>query len=237
MNLRFFCLGLALCFLASCAGKTPPQLPELYPPSEPVLSAELSRLCQVPYPGGRWQFVHSISFSMDNGGGTTLVGVTVLEENELHTALMTIEGLTLFSASFTDSLEVHRAVPPFDKPVFATGLMNDVRAVFVGPTASDVQYGRLGDNQICCRMIAGNGQVTEVRQPDGMCWQSITYGADARMTRDIRAGRCRLVQEEMIPEALELRVPGPNGYILQMSLMSVEKLSIASLDTTKALRQ
>lgn len=233
MRLRLLGLGLALCFLTSCAVEAPPQLPELFPPSEPVVRADHRELCQLPFPGGQWQFVHSISFTMVNGGGTTLIGVTVLEENELHTALMTIEGLTLFAARFSGSLEVRRAVPPFDKPAFAAGLMNDVRAIFVGPTVPDVQYGRLGDDQACCRMIADSGQVTDVWQPDGSCWQSITYSADALKTRDIVARKCRSVEEVKIPEELELRVPGPNGYNLMMTLMSVDRLGTASSDNKR----
>lgn len=221
--------SLALCLLTSCAGKIP-QLPEFHPQSELVLNREQKLLCQQPYHSGGWQFVHAISFTMQKGGGTNLIGVTVLEGDQIETALTTIEGLTLFTARFAGELEVDRAVPPFDNPEFGVGLMNDVRALFVGPTAAEFQYGYSGDSQFCCRMISHSGEVTEVRQPKGYCWQSNTYSVAGAMTRDIKARSCRSEQDMNIPGEIELNVPGPNGYTLHMTLIRAEKIVHGSID-------
>ena len=74
---------------------------------------------------------------MADGPVSTVIGVTSLAGDEISCALMTVEGLTLFAAVFKTGAEpeVRRAVPPFDRPGFARGLMADVRTIFVQPPA------------------------------------------------------------------------------------------------------
>lgn len=231
MRARLFCLGMLLFFLSSCAAETPQRLPKLVAESPLSLHTERKKACASVYPEGRWQFVHSVAFTMANGAGSTVVGVTVLDGNETRCALMTIEGFTLFAARYTDRLKVIRAVPPFDKPAFAAGLMNDVRAIFVRPSGKEVLYGHLREDPDCCRIIAADGRVTDIMPSANGCWRINTYSSKRIKTRTIVARSCRTVDATRIPGELELTVPGPAGYTLKMTLLSAEKIHAAA--TTK----
>ena len=94
--------------------------------------------CAAVFPQGKWQFAHAIDFAMRDGSGTPVIGVTSLTGNDIDCALITVEGLTLFEAAFhhDGSIEVRRAVPPFDGPDFAKGMIADIRAIFQPPTGS-----------------------------------------------------------------------------------------------------
>lgn len=225
MKIRLFCLGLILPLLISCAAEKPPRLPEFGPEATLSLTTGEIKTCAAVYPEGRWQFTHLIEFTLADGATNRLIGVTVLDADAINCVLMTIEGLTLFAARFTDTLAVLRAVPPFDRPAFAAGLMDDVRAIFVRPPAKDIRYGRLLNNRVWYRITADDGQVTDVFPADADCWRINTYGPELIKTRTIIARSCKRVETSLIPEKLELTVPGPTGYTLKMNLLSAEKMN------------
>ncbi len=237
MRARLFCLGMLLLFLTSCAAEKPRQLPKFVAAAPLSLQAEQKKACASVYPEGRWQFVHSVEFTMANGAGSKVVGVTVLDGKEIRCALMTIEGFTLFAARLTGRLEVLRAVPPFNKPEFAAGLMNDVRAIFVRPAGKDVLYGRLRDAPDCCRIIAADGRVTDIMPSASGCWRINTYSSKLIKTLTIVARSCRTVDATRIPGELELTVPGPSGYTLKMTLLSAEKIHTAATAKQKSAAQ
>ncbi len=232
MKARLFCLGMLLLFLTSCAAEQPQRLPQLVAQSPLSLHTEQGKACASVYPEGRWQFVHAVEFTMANGNGSTVVGVTVLDGNEIRCALTTIEGFTLFAARFTGRLKVLRAVPPFNKPAFAAGLMNDVRAIFVRPAGKDVRYGRLGEYPDCCRIRAADGRVTDIL-PARNGWRINTYSRELIKTRTIVARSCRTVDAARIPGEIDLTVPGPTGYTLKMTLLSAEKIHTAATTNQK----
>ena len=161
---------------------------------------------------------------MADGSGSTVIGVTVLGEGKISSALTTIEGFTLFEALYQGELEVFRAVPPFDKAEFASGLMNDVRAIFLRPPGNEILYGYLADGSSCCRMAGVDGEITDVMTAASGCWRINTYNSDLAGTRTIIARSCNNVGLDRIPGELELTAPGPNGYTLKMVLLSAEKL-------------
>ncbi|GBE11968.1 hypothetical protein BMS3Bbin14_02201 [bacterium BMS3Bbin14] len=233
MRARLFCLGMLLFLLTSCAAEKPRQLPKFISEPPQSLHQEQRKVCESVYPEGRWQFVHSVEFTMADGAGSTVIGVTVLDGNEISCALMTIEGFTLFEARYTGRLKVIRAVPPFDKPAFAAGLMNDVRAIFVRPAGKDVRYGRLRENPHCCRIIAADGRVTDIMPSANGCWRINTYNNELIKTRTIVARSCRTADAYRIPGELELTVPGPAGYTLKMTLLSAEKIHAAAAANQK----
>jgi len=105
--------------------------------------------CASAFPQGKWQFVHLIEFRLPDGTGSTVIGITVLDGTAIKCALTTTEGMTLFQATDNGRLKIIHALPPFDKPGFAAGLMGDVRAILLRPPGTP-RCG-LFDNKPGCR--------------------------------------------------------------------------------------
>lgn len=216
-----FLLSVIFLFLAACAAERLP-LPEL------TVSKDVSgaKGCAAVYPQGRWQFVHSIDFAMQDGSGGTVIGVTSLAGDEITCVLMTIEGFTLFEAAYQEGkgLAVKRAVTPFDKPAFGEGLMGDVRMIFVAPPAKTMRYGRSADNASVCRYTGIDGRILDILPAADDCWQIRTYTAALVMDRSIVGRLCRKEGDNLIPEHLELKGFGQAGYTLKMTLIHAENL-------------
>jgi hypothetical protein len=225
---HFPVLLMLLVATSSCTAHKSPVLPEFVPNST-VSTAMLKQDCAQVYPQGKWQFVHAIDFTMAAGRGSSVLGVTVLDGNTVHCALVTIEGLTLFEARLvnkTGKPKVLRELPPFDKPGFAAGLLADVRAMFIRPAAWDgtIQYGSFGDNMPGCRLQGDDGRTTDILPSADGCWQVNALAGELDRDRIIIARSCILQDGYRVPKELELTVPGPVGYILKMTLLSAEKL-------------
>ena len=222
----------------SCALEQKQLLPQVVEADEKT--AGLAR-CEAIFPQGSWQFVHEVAFRMADGSRGNALGVVVLDGQSIRSALMTVEGLTLFEASSSgaDNLEVKRAIPPFDKAAFATGLMRDVRTLFLLP-AGKGKHGILADGTAVCRYVAGE-TVADLAPLDDGCWRldiylgqpfdqvdggllTKTYDKHVR-TRMVRAGSCTAGSAAVIPKVLELTASGPAGYTLTMRLISAERLS------------
>ncbi len=236
MQRLLLCLTVVL-LLSSCATAKKELLPKLV--HAPGATKSLQQ-CAALFPQGRWQMVHALAFRMADGTSGNAIGVLVLEGQGIKSALMTVEGLTLFEAQSTDAehLEVLRALPPFDKPGFAAGLMRDVRTLFQPPSGL-ARYGTLADGTPVCRYNAGQGVTDILPQEDG-CWRMHTYSEQSFLrtdgclptdpsreqirTRTIKAESCSTVESAVLPQSLELIAPGPAGYTLNLRLISAERL-------------
>ncbi len=225
MKLSAFLPFILLLGLTACVAEQQLSLPQL------AADAREDRGCESVFPQGRWQFVHTIDFSMADGSGSTVIGVTSLAGDEITCALMTVEGFTLFEAVYRgkEGLEVRRAVPPFDKPAFAAGLMEDVRTLFRAPSPAKVQYGRAGGTIPICRYPGVEGRITDILPAMDGCWQIRTYGADLALSRSVVGHSCRKEGESLIPEYLELKGFGPTNYTLKMTLIHAENLNEKAL--------
>jgi len=213
--------------LAACAGETQPRLPLLTGAAE---SLEKNP-CATVFPQGNLQLVHAIDFALQDGSGTAVVGVTSLNDKTIACALITVEGLTLFEAVFRHdtSFEVKRAVPPFDTPEFAAGLIGDIRAIFQPPP------GRGSRGQLLLSVpAAGLTAVCRYKDPDGGvvdvlpdvdgCWQIRSYTPDGAMDRTIVGRSCREQGESLIPDYIELKTYGRRGYTLKMTLIRADTI-------------
>lgn len=214
------CLSVILVFIVGCAAEKPLPLPGLTIAED----VEQGNSCAEIFPQGRWQFVHSIDFSMRDGAGTTVIGVITLAENDIECALMTIEGFTLFEAIFhhDESFEVRRAISPFDSSEFATGLIRDIRTIFEPPPSSNQRAGKLADGTPVCRYTAPAGSVVDILPEVDKCWQIKSYTPELKMDRFIVGRSCRRNASSLIPDYLELKTTGRNGYTLKMNLISAD---------------
>jgi hypothetical protein len=205
--------------LLSCAYQSAIELPPLTVTPEPAIN------CDAVYPKGKWQFVHSIAFSMADGKKGTAIGVSVLEDPVIQSALMTIEGFVLFEAALDGQLEITRAVPPFDNLDFARGLMQDLQLIFFRPASNKMQYGKLAGGSPLCRYQEASGESTDVVLFADHGWEINHYDAKGRRTRTIKA-RPQITQnlenQWLPPKQLELQANGILQYTLKMDLISSE---------------
>jgi hypothetical protein len=221
-----FFSALLLCLVA-CAEKTQLRLPQLIGAVE---SLEKNG-CAAVFPQGNRQFVHVIDFAMQDGSGTAVIGVTSLNDDNIACALVTVEGLTLFEAVFRHdgSFKVKRAVPPFDSPVFATGLIGDIRAIFQ-PPPGQASMGQLllpapaaGLTAVCRYKVPTGGVVDVLPDVDG-CWQIKSYTPDGVMDRTIVGQSCKEQSGGLIPDSIEMETYGPTGYTLKMTLIRADTI-------------
>lgn len=222
MRSCLFSLSAILFCLVACAPAKPPRLPDLAGTQSP----QEEQACAKFFPPGNWQFVHSIAFTMKNGGDSTVIGVTALTGTEIECALVTVEGLTLFAAAYHDdgSFEIKRAVPPFDNPGFAEGLLHDVRTIFQPPAGSEVRIGRLDDETPVCRYTAADGNITDIMAAADGCVQIKSYTADLLPARLVVGKSCRKNGSALIPEYIELTDFDRTGYTLKMTLISADRI-------------
>ncbi len=217
MKLPFFCLTITLFSLVACVPAGRLVLPELQ------IDNKVKAACEKVFPQGHWQFVHSIDFSLEGGAGTTVIGVTNLDGDEMSCALITVEGLTLFEAtSHGDrSFEVGRALPPFDRAGFARGLIDDIRTIFLPPEGRE-SVGSLKDGTAICRSFQPDGSVVDVQLVEDGCWQIRRYDAESTLERRIAARNCTQKVSGLIPDLIELTGYGRHGYSLKMTLIRAE---------------
>jgi hypothetical protein len=176
------------------------------------------------FPEGKWQFSHAIDFVMGRRTGTPVIGVTSLDGNDIDCALVTVEGLTLFEATFHQdgSMDVKRAIPPFDSSSFARGLKEDLQAIFKPPTGS-MKPGRIGTIPVCRYIDEGLGVVDVLPDVDD-CWQIKSYTPELKMNRSIIGRSCKKKGSSLIPDYLELTTYGQTGYTLKMTLITADNL-------------
>ncbi len=225
--------------LAACAGPRLEPLPRLT--AAPGGAADR---CAAVFPQGRWQMLHAIEFRLADGTSGNALGVLIVDGHSLSCALTTVEGLTLFEARSNGAAEpeVVRALPPFDNPEFARGLLRDVRTL-VQPPPGLRTHGTLADGTPVCRYDAGQTVTDLLPQADG-CWQLFTYDEqrilrtdgcqptdprrEHRQTRAVAARSCERIGEAILPRDLELRGYAPSAYTLHLRLLSAEPLPAAT---------
>lgn len=146
--------------LMLCAGCLP--MPETA--LVPGTPEDLQR-CFALFPSGPWESIHKIEAVINEGGSLSLLGITKGDPSarKLHTLLLTPEGFILFEAEQNeDAISVLKAVPPFDSPAFARGLMEDVDLLFLPPQGEPLIWGRSADGALRCRWESPDGSRREI---------------------------------------------------------------------------
>ncbi len=184
--------------------------------------------CRTIFLQGRWQVAHAIEAVYPDGSRGLLVGVTVLSsvDRTLDCTLMTVEGFVLLDASEAGAVTIRRAVPPFDRPGFAAGLLADVRLALLAPPGTP-RIGRDRQGRPVCRYPGPDGRTTDLL-PGAQGWRLEQY--------DERGRRRRTVALEPVaggpPGRIRLQAHGPAGYRLDLRLLSAVP---APLETATAL--
>jgi hypothetical protein len=216
-----FLIPALLLLLLSCA-----RLPAITPKDGPSSSGidkphEARRI----FPDGSWQFLHSIRAELPGGRNFGMMGLTVMSSRlqTRRSVIMTLEGFVIFDGEYDRRVIVHRALPPFDSPHFAGGLMEDIRLVFFEPDGPVVDFGELGNGSVVRRHQITDGSTVDVEAlPDGD-WQIRRYSPSHELIRTVRA-RHGAGNPSGFPETIELTASGDQAYRLIMTL--VEAVSI-----------
>jgi hypothetical protein len=214
---------LFLLALSACAA-LPPLQPKLAEPDP-----------ELPFPQGRWQLVHRIEARFPGNHKALMMGALELDSatGRLSCALMTVEGFTLFSAGFDPNapapLTITRAVPPFDGPGFAEGLMADLRLLFLAPKDTREATGTI-DGAAVRRYYHHDGRITDVAALSNRRYSIGLYNADARLVRKaevILPATARPLPH--IAAKIFLEAMDDAGYTLKLDLVDAVPLGAASL--------
>ncbi|MFZ0614354.1 MAG: hypothetical protein WAM73_19075 [Desulfobacterales bacterium] len=207
--------GMLLFF--SCA-----RLPAIVPSAEP---AAATAACAHVFPAGKWQLLHLIEADLPGGRRGVMTGLTILSSRlrSHRSVIMSVEGLVVFDAEVDRKLTIHRALPPFDAPGFAEGLMEDIRLIFFAPAGPPAECGTLGDGSAVCRYHdSGGGRVDIVSRAAGAC-EVRRYDRKQRLVRIVKIP-VGLPDEGWMPKTLELTARGQQRYKLVMTLLEAVPL-------------
>jgi hypothetical protein len=212
----------ALSLLTACSRlpeivEDPARLPK---PSDPS--------CRSLFPQGRWQLQHAISATVRGRNMGKLIGAMVLNARQrtIRCALMTIEGLVLFSARYDGQLTVERAVKPFDRPGFAGGLMDDLMLMFLVPEGQG-RFGRTTDSEIVCRYPYPKNHITDIIVQDPDRRRINRYDTRGRLLRTVSVDRANTAQysgRSGIARHITLESRSGENYRLELRLIEAVQL-------------
>ncbi len=215
-------LILLIVVLTACGGTT------RMAPLAPLGDAGAGPDCRGPFVRARWQFVHAIR--MDVAGRSSFFnGVIDVDPNgnAIRCTLLTLEGLVLFDARLAGTAAVMKAIPPFDRPALATGILADVALIFLPPQGNLRETGRTTAGT-ACRFVDARGGVVEVATARDGTWRIRKYDDAGRMTREVisgATGRKNTAGTLFIPDTFSLTAPGTHGYSLHFRLLSATPIN------------
>jgi len=127
---------------------------------------------------------------------------------------MTLEGLAVFEAEWDGQLKVNRAIAPFDSRLFARGLMDDIRLLFLRPTGAPLESGFMENGNSICRYRDPDEGIVDVVSEGKDRWEIRRYAGDLRLLRTVKMG----------PGAIELNAHGSQAYKLNMNLLEAVRI-------------
>ena len=179
ISLGIYFLG----FLLFSAGCAPATRTTLSPGSGEDLQG-----CSTIFPPGPWESVHKIEAVFKGGNSFTILGVTKGDPSErrLHSLLLTPEGFTLFEGELREGeIVVQKAVPPFDSPAFAKGMIEDVAFLFFSPSGSAASWGKAEDGTRVCRWGDPDGFQTEIWETPAQGWRILLLDDQGQGAKEV----------------------------------------------------
>jgi hypothetical protein len=209
-------LPLIVLMLVSCRS-----LPAITPNGK--IPADIEAACAAVFPRQAWRMVHTIKTDFPGGRKGVMLGVVSLVpgKNTVECALLSIEGLRLFEAHDDGTLTIRRALPPFDRPALADGMMQDIRLIFFRPEAPPLARGMMPSGEPGCRYTLADGIQDIVRKPSG---EMVIHRYDGknRLIRRVTITRCHptgTAGQEAIPCRILLEAFHPARYQLELDLV------------------
>jgi hypothetical protein len=209
-------LPLIVLMLVSCHS-----LPAITPNGE--IPTNIEAACTAVFPRQAWHMVHTIKTDFPGGRKGVMLGVVSLdpEGNTVECALLSIEGLRLFEAHDDGTLTTRRALPPFDRPALAEGMMQDIRLIFFRPETPPLLSGHIPSGEPGCRYALEDGIEDIVRKPSG---ETVIHRYDGknRLIRRVSITRCHpdgTAGQEAVPCRIILEAFHPASYQLELDLV------------------
>jgi len=174
--------------------------------------------CYALFPTGPWESVHRIEATI-RGGSSSLLGVTRGEPSEqrLQSVLLSPEGFILFDAKLHEGeIVVKKAVPPFDSPAFARGLMDDVALVFLSPKGKPTAWEKETDGTMICNWEDRDESHTEITGSTDSGWRILRRNKLGKITKEVVLNGPFV---NGLASRVELRAFKPGSYRLRMILI------------------
>lgn len=190
---------------------------------DPARKTDVLEKCRRPFLPERYRLVHALETETPDGGRGTAIGVLVADPRTrgFRTVMMTIEGFVLFDAEAGETLIVHRAVPPFDKPAFAEGLAGDLRLAFFPPGGEPTSWGAGEGGAPACRYGRADGGFVEVLTKEDGGTIIRLYNAGHALLKTVTTS---LPEKPGLAETLEIRGGWP-PYLLRLRLLESDALN------------
>ena len=175
--------------------------------------------CYAIFPREPWESVHRIEATVRGEGSSSLLGVAKGEPSErrLQNLLLTPEGFILFDAELSEGgIAVRKAVPPFDSPAFARGLMEDVSLLFLPPQDKPTAWVKETDGTMICNWEDRDTSHTEISGSMDSGWRILRQNKRGKVIKEI------VLKGPFVKgfaSRIELRAFKPAPYRLRMTLV------------------
>jgi len=206
-------LLVGLVLACGCAGRTGP--------AEIMIVREACPALPGPFPVRPRVCVHRVDASGGFGARSTLIGVTRIDPRmrKLHSILLSAEGFPLYEAEFEEGgFRVMRALPPFDGPAFTRGFAQDVGALFLRPPGKPSEAGITREGSGVCHWRTEGGCLVQLLEITNG-WKLTRWDKSGHLSRTVFF---KLPLVKGVPSYVELKIPGPVGYILRMMPIRVD---------------
>ena len=197
-------------FLSACQ-----TLPVITKTSSPERTVSV---CPHPFLKQKTTLIHAIEVHMSRGIKNAVIGVTEADPatRAISCAIMTAEGMVLFEAIETDgSLDIRRALPPFNSGHLARNMVEDIKLIFFEPQGKIEKIGMLPSGETACRWRTINSDTIDVLKTGNGLPEVKRYSGSGRVKRYIKFSGLT----NGFYESIELRAQELVSYTLFMNLV------------------
>ncbi len=145
--------------------------------------------CPNPFLKQKTTLIHAIEVHMSGSIKSAVIGVTEADPatRAISCAIMTAEGMVLFEAIETDgSLDIRRALPPFDSERFARNMLEDIKLIFFAPQGKIEKIGFLPSGEAACRWRTYNSDTIDVLKNGNGLPEVKRYSGSGKVKRYIK---------------------------------------------------